>query len=135
MNSNSTMSFCHCWFIVISWISFVIDIKFYLHIVAYDDLTFNYCMILLISWEINHIIVVNSEDCYSLMMQLYVNLDLPRGSKLLREEKCDEKTISIIFNSVKVTCAIIQIHFFCFLCVNNILSSTFMFFLKSRVSN
>ena len=47
MNLNSIISFCHCWFIAISWISFVIDIKFHLLAVVYDDLIFNYCTILL----------------------------------------------------------------------------------------
>ena len=65
MNLNSMISFCHHWFITISWTSFVIDIKFHLSVIICNDLIFNYCMILLTSWEISHIIVVDLRDYYS----------------------------------------------------------------------
>ena len=116
INLNFMTSFYHHWFITILWIFFVINIKFLLLAVIYNNLTFNYCMILLIFWKINCIIIVNLEDCYSSVMQLYVNLDLSRDSKLLKEKKCDEKIISIVFSLMKVTCVIIQIHSLCFVC-------------------
>ena len=87
MNSNSTISFCHYWFIIISQISVVIDIKFHLLAVIYDDLTFNYCMILSISWRINHVIIVNSEDCYSLCDAILCGFRFAKRQQITEREE------------------------------------------------
>ena len=66
--------------------------------------------------------------------QSYLILDLSRNDKIIKK-KCDEKTVFIIFDLMKIMCLIIEFVSFLFLCVINILNSMFKFSTKLRVSD